>query len=92
MSVTESEELKLDELAMWPDGLCDVPAVLIQQVLPRPTLIHLPGLAAEPIFVSVLLHGDEAWVTLETAHALACEAGDQVRLVRFEGCAGGGFA
>ncbi len=40
----------------------------------------------------VLLHGDEAWVTQEIAHALACEAGDQVRLVRFEGCAGGGFA
>jgi hypothetical protein len=39
--------------------LNDVPAVLIQQILPEPTLIHLPGAEPEPIFVSILLHGDE---------------------------------
>ena len=50
------EWLELDE---WPQGLEDVPAVLVQRVLPCPTLIHLPGDAPEPIFVSVLLHGDE---------------------------------
>ena len=35
------------------------PAVLIEQVLSQPTLIHLPGVADEPIFISILLHGDE---------------------------------
>lgn len=57
--MTESQELKLVELTEWPVGLYDVPAVLIEQVLSQPTLIHLPGIANEPIFVSVLLHGDE---------------------------------
>lgn len=57
--MTRTQELKLIELTEWPEGLCDVPAVLVQQVLPQPTLIHLPGVVPEPIFVSVLLHGDE---------------------------------
>ncbi len=50
---------QLSELSHWPAELLDVPAVLIQRVLARPTLIHLPGDAAEPIFVSILLHGNE---------------------------------
>lgn len=54
-----SLELELCELDNWPPALSDVPAVLVEQVLGGPTLVHLPGLAPEPIFVSVLLHGDE---------------------------------
>ncbi len=58
-NIREEIALRLVELVKWPEGLYDVPAVLIQQVLPHPTLIHLPGRAPEPIFVSALLHGNE---------------------------------
>lgn len=34
-------------------------ATELQRVLPGPTLIHLPGVEPRPVFVSVLLHGNE---------------------------------
>ncbi len=42
-----------------PDGLLSKEATELSQLLPGPTLIHLPGRRPEPLFVSVLLHGDE---------------------------------
>ena len=42
-----------------PDGLLDADARTLHRVLPRPTLIHLPGRRPEPLFVSALLHGNE---------------------------------
>ncbi len=42
-----------------PDGLCDGEARDLHRILPGPTLLHLPGLRAAPLFVSVLLHGNE---------------------------------
>ena len=42
-----------------PDGLLDCPATELHTILPGPTLISLPGRRAEPLFVSVLLHGNE---------------------------------
>ncbi len=42
-----------------PDGLLDADARQLAGLLPGPTLIHLPGRRAEPLFVSVLLHGNE---------------------------------
>jgi succinylglutamate desuccinylase len=50
---------RLMELASFPDELLTVPAALIKRVLPAPTLIHIEGRATAPIFVSVLLHGNE---------------------------------
>lgn len=42
-----------------PPGFLDVsPGALIEQ-LKSPTLFHLPGQTAEPLFVSVMLHGNE---------------------------------
>ena len=67
--------LSLIELNEWPDELYDVPAVLIEQVLSQPTLIHLPGGAAEPIFVSVLLHGDEDVGLKAIQQVLSCYRG-----------------
>lgn len=55
----DEHESLLCILTHWPEGLLDVPAVLVQQVLAQPTLIHLEGVIPEPIFVSVLLHGNE---------------------------------
>ena len=42
-----------------PDGFLDAAAKNLHALLPGPTLIHLPGKRPEPLFVSVLLHGNE---------------------------------
>lgn len=42
-----------------PDGLLDCAVEDLHNILPGPTLIHLPGRREEPLFVSVLLHGNE---------------------------------
>ena len=42
-----------------PDGLLDCEARDLHRILPGPTLVHLPGQRAAPLFVSVLLHGNE---------------------------------
>jgi succinylglutamate desuccinylase len=49
----------LRELNAIPEGLLALPATQLHQRLDRPTLIHLPGRNPEPLFVSVLLHGNE---------------------------------
>jgi succinylglutamate desuccinylase len=42
-----------------PDDFLYASAGGLHQILPGPTLFHLPGRRAEPLFVSVLLHGNE---------------------------------
>ena len=42
-----------------PEGFLDVDPQRLDEVLRGPTLIHLPGKKARPLFVSVLLHGNE---------------------------------
>ncbi len=49
----------LTELEALPAGLLELPAARLHQVLGGPTLIHLPGRQPQPLFVSVLLHGNE---------------------------------
>ena len=46
----------LDQL---PDAFLDVPSTAIHEILPQPTLIHLSGTRPAPVFVSILLHGNE---------------------------------
>lgn len=46
----------LDEL---PEGFLDCSPPDLHRLLPGPTLIELPGRRATPLFVSVLLHGNE---------------------------------
>ena len=48
--------LILDHL---PDGLLDLEATALGEILDGPTLIHLPGRRPQPLFVSVLQHGNE---------------------------------
>lgn len=43
-----------------PAGLLDLGPERLHEVLPGPTLIHLPGRRPAPLFVSVLLHGNES--------------------------------
>jgi len=49
----------LTVLDALPDGLLACEATELHRVLDGPTLIHLPGRRPEPLFVSVLLHGNE---------------------------------
>lgn len=49
----------LDQLDYLPDGLLETTTRNLHAILPAPTLIHLPGKQAAPLFVSVLLHGNE---------------------------------
>jgi hypothetical protein len=42
-----------------PDGFVDCPAERLVDILPGPTLFDLPGRESQPLFVSVLLHGNE---------------------------------
>ncbi|MBU0592352.1 MAG: succinylglutamate desuccinylase/aspartoacylase family protein [Gammaproteobacteria bacterium] len=49
----------LTQYKSLPDGLLDLPAARLGEVLPGPALIHLPGRHTLPLFVSVLLHGNE---------------------------------
>lgn len=42
-----------------PVGLLQCRATELNAILPGPSLIHLPGIKTEPLFISVLLHGNE---------------------------------
>ncbi|MBF0625091.1 MAG: succinylglutamate desuccinylase/aspartoacylase family protein [Magnetococcales bacterium] len=42
-----------------PPGLLEVPARELGKILSGPTLIHLVGRRSRPLFVSILLHGNE---------------------------------
>jgi succinylglutamate desuccinylase len=42
-----------------PEGFLETDATRLREIMPEPTLIHLQGRRQEPLFVSVLLHGNE---------------------------------
>jgi len=42
-----------------PDGFLDAPAGAMLELLGGPSLIEIPGLRQQPVFLSVLLHGNE---------------------------------
>lgn len=51
--------MKVAILEHLPDHLLDLPASELDRHLDGPTLIHLPGRNPQPLFVSVLQHGNE---------------------------------
>lgn len=51
--------MKLTVLNALPQGFLSSTALDLHEVLPGPTLIHLPGRREQPLFVSILLHGNE---------------------------------
>jgi succinylglutamate desuccinylase len=55
----ESVEIQLDEYEGFPRQLTDLNTDNILEYFPNPSLIHLKGSKSEPLFVSVLLHGNE---------------------------------
>lgn len=52
-------KLYFNQLDYLPDGLLDARPETLLSILQEPTLINLPGKNAAPLFVSVLLHGNE---------------------------------
>lgn len=50
---------KLDIIHELPRGFLDATPATLHRVLAGPTLIHLFGKRTEPLFVSILLHGNE---------------------------------
>jgi hypothetical protein len=61
------ESVMLTVYHQLPDGLLQLPATRLHEVLPGPSLIHLSGRRQPPLFVSVLLHGNEdtGWVAAQ---------------------------
>ena len=53
------DDLSLDRFDHFPDALLDLPASELWRQLRGPSLFHLQGRQAQPLFVSVLLHGNE---------------------------------
>ena len=51
--------LHVNQIDYLPQGLLEVSTRELYTILPEPTLIHLSGKHVEPLFVSVLLHGNE---------------------------------
>ncbi len=49
----------LKQLQELPPALFDATPDMLHSILPEPTLIHLPGKRPEPLFISVMLHGNE---------------------------------
>ncbi|MDM8546815.1 M14 family metallopeptidase [Candidatus Venteria ishoeyi] len=49
----------LIELDYLPKALLEMPASQLHKIIPQPTLIHLQGRHQAPLFVSVLMHGNE---------------------------------
>ncbi len=49
----------LNEIETLPEGLLEAGVADLETLLGGPTLIHLPGRRPEPLFVTVLSHGNE---------------------------------
>ncbi|MFQ5936747.1 MAG: M14 family metallopeptidase [Acidiferrobacterales bacterium] len=58
----------LNVISSIPRDLLERDASHLHEVLPGPTLLHLPGRRPQPLFVSVLLHGNETsgWLAIST--------------------------
>jgi len=51
--------MHLQELNHCPEALLSCNTEALHTLFPQPTLIHLPGKQQAPLFISVLLHGNE---------------------------------
>jgi len=67
----------LTQLDHVPQGLIETDAERLHTILPGPTLIHLSGRHQRPLFVSVLLHGNEP-TGLHAVQALLRKYSEQI--------------
>jgi hypothetical protein len=58
-SPASGDRPQLDDFKHFPDALLDVPAAELWRHLRGPSLFRISGREAAPLFVSVLLHGNE---------------------------------
>jgi uncharacterized protein len=60
--------LALDCFDHFPEALIDAPATDLWRHLRGPSLFHIPGRQSAPLFVSVLLHGNEdsGWLAVQS--------------------------
>jgi len=56
----------LTELTQVPEALYEAEATELHSILGGPTLIHLAGRRPEPLFLSVLLHGNENFTVMRS--------------------------
>ena len=50
----------LRQIDTLPDGLTNISPEELYTLFPQPTLMHLPGRIEQPLFISVLQHGNES--------------------------------
>lgn len=74
-----TQRAPLTVLERLPAGLLERESHQLHQVLDGPTLIHLPGSRPGPLFVSVLLHGNESTGWLAVRELLRRYAGRPLR-------------
>jgi succinylglutamate desuccinylase len=59
MDLDLADRLRLHHIEGFPTEFLDIPSADLWRHLPGPTLFHVPGRQEAPLFVSVLLHGNE---------------------------------
>lgn len=70
--------LSVLEVETLPPALLSCDARRLGDVLPGPTLVHLPGRRPEPLFVSALLHGNETSGLRAIQQLLVANAGREL--------------
>ena len=64
------ESIKLHLYERIPEHLPDIPAKELSSILPGPSLIYIEGEVYPPLFISVLLHGNETTGFLALQHLM----------------------
>lgn len=58
--IRKMSNLKLSQIDSFPQELLDINIERLYTLFPEPTLLHLQGKRSEPVFISILLHGNES--------------------------------
>lgn len=68
MDLDLTDTLRLNHVNGFPEVLLNAPSTDLWRHLPGPTLFHVPGKRGSPLFVSVLLHGNEStgWAAIQS--------------------------
>jgi hypothetical protein len=68
MDLDSAETLRLNHVQGFPESLLKVPSTELWRHLPGPTLFDVPGRHPSPLFVTILLHGNEStgWAAIQS--------------------------
>ncbi|MBY0226035.1 MAG: succinylglutamate desuccinylase/aspartoacylase family protein [Hyphomicrobium sp.] len=68
MDLDQADTLRLNRVQGFSPALLHAPSYELWRHLPGPTLFEIPGKHASPLFVSVLLHGNEStgWAAIQS--------------------------